>query len=105
MMNRIRELRKAKGLTIEKLAEQLDTSNSMISMLEKGDRRLNSDWLQKLALVLGCAPSDIISDKGYSQSDADALYELLDRATEEAKKRNDEFTSETLKMLMERQKK
>lgn len=59
MKNRIKELRLSKGLTQEKLAELLGTSKGMVSMLEVGDRRLNTDWVEKLTIIFDCNPSEI----------------------------------------------
>lgn len=61
MKNRIRELRLKRGLTLEQLAERVGASLPQIQKMETGERRLNSDWLPKLAEALKCDPSEIIS--------------------------------------------
>ena len=43
MANRLRELRKAQGLTMEALAGRTNTTASQINKLEKGDRRLTAE--------------------------------------------------------------
>ena len=56
MQNRIRELRKAKGLTLQTLADRVQASNQHISHLETGRRRLTIDWIERLAKGLDCDP-------------------------------------------------
>ncbi len=59
MRNRIRELRKARGLTLqtlETLAGRVQASNQHISHLESGRRRLTLDWIEWLAKGLECDP-------------------------------------------------
>lgn len=80
MQNRIKELRKQRGMTQEQLAEALDTSNGMVSMLEKGERRLNTDWLEKLCSALSCSPSDIYGgEKTKEQALSDVINETAQR--------------------------
>lgn len=63
MENRIKELRKQKKLTQEKLAELIGTSKGMVSMLESGERRLNTDWIEKLCGVFSVRPSELFKSK------------------------------------------
>lgn len=51
--NRIRELREAAGLSMEKLGERIGASTSTINRLEKGGTDLISEWLPPLARELG----------------------------------------------------
>jgi transcriptional regulator with XRE-family HTH domain len=68
MENRIKELRKRDGLTQEDLAERMETGKSMISMLESGERRLNTDWINKLCNVFSVRPNEIfVSDLDYKE--------------------------------------
>ena len=64
MPNRIRELRLARGLTLEELADAAGTSVQQISRLELGYRRLTDDWMRRLAPVLSCRPAELMSDSG-----------------------------------------
>ncbi len=59
-MNRIREYRKARGWSLQKLADAARTSKSQIDKLEKGLRRLTVDWMVRLARPLGCDPRDLL---------------------------------------------
>lgn len=63
MENRIKDLRNRNGLTQEKLAELLETSKSMVSMLESGERRLNTDWIEKLCNIFKVRPSEIFKSE------------------------------------------
>jgi phage repressor protein C with HTH and peptisase S24 domain len=60
MENRIKELRRARGLTLQKLAKKAGTTNQQISRLERGERRLTTDWMERLAGALGCSPVSLI---------------------------------------------
>jgi transcriptional regulator with XRE-family HTH domain len=58
--NYIKELREARGLSLEKLARRVGVSNPHISMLELGKRGLSWRMAQKLAAALDCHPLEII---------------------------------------------
>lgn len=59
MANRIRDLRKAKHVTIEELAELTGISTSHISRIESGQRGLSLENVIRLARALGAEPEDI----------------------------------------------
>lgn len=50
---KIREARKAKGLTLEALANQVDTDTGNLSRLERGKQGASQELLRKLMSVLG----------------------------------------------------
>ena len=58
--NRIRELRKALGMSQGALANLVGTTNTQISRLENGERQLTQKWMQRLAPALRCAPADLM---------------------------------------------
>ncbi len=62
MKNRISEWRERRGLTVESLAAAVDTSPGQISRLQNGSRRLDTDWLDRLAKALQCKPLDLVSN-------------------------------------------
>lgn len=62
--NPIRRLRKAKGLSQDKLAAAVGHQKAAISKLEKGQRTLTLEWARKLAPVLGCSIADLLPDLG-----------------------------------------
>ena len=57
--NVIRSLRTARGWTMEQLAEAIGATISTINRIEKGEVRLVSDWVPKLAAVLGVSEAEI----------------------------------------------
>ena len=59
-MNRIREWRRRRDLTLEQLGMILGTSNQQISRLEKGERRLTVDWLLRIAKALQVEPDELL---------------------------------------------
>lgn len=73
MANRLKELRKARGLSQERLAQLVGTSRSQIVKLEREERRLARDWLERLAAVLDCHPGEIISEMDLTAEEAEAV--------------------------------
>lgn len=71
MLNQIRKLREAKGLTLEQLARAVGTTNQQISHLELGKRQLTVAWLKKLAEPLGCHPWAIVEPESAPPDPAD----------------------------------
>jgi transcriptional regulator with XRE-family HTH domain len=61
MQNRILELRKERGLTLADLAVKVGSTAQQIGRLEKGERRLTTDWMEKIALALDILPEDLMS--------------------------------------------
>lgn len=64
MHNNLKKFRKNRGLTLEQLAEKLNTSPGQLQRLESGNRRLNTHWLESLARFYNVKPSDLIDDVG-----------------------------------------
>lgn len=60
MKNCIASIRKAKGLTLQSLADRVGASNQQISHLEKGRRGLTTDWLERIAAGLECHSIDLL---------------------------------------------
>ena len=58
----ISAVRKAQGLSQSELAERIGTTLSNVGKLERGDRRLNLDWLEKIGEALGVPPSALIAE-------------------------------------------
>jgi len=59
-MNRIKELRKQKGITQEELGRILDVGKATISNYESEKRQLTADILQKLAEYFGVSTDEIL---------------------------------------------
>lgn len=62
MTNRIGEIRKAKGLTLQQVADRVSTTNQQISHLERGRRKLSYEWMERLAMALSCHPLDLLQN-------------------------------------------
>ncbi len=45
---------------MQELAELAGTSQQQIDRLEKGQRRLTAEWMEKLSLALSCKPTELI---------------------------------------------
>ncbi|MCM3693221.1 helix-turn-helix domain-containing protein [Neobacillus niacini] len=70
----IRTLRKAKGLTQEKLANNINLDRSYISEIERNIKAPSLYTIFKLALGLGMLPEDLIK-KVRQSVDFDSLFE------------------------------
>lgn len=57
---RIKEIRKARGLTQRELAELLGTTSGVVSRWENYPSRVNIPTLTNLAKVLDCSPADLL---------------------------------------------
>lgn len=56
----IRKYRKLRGLTLEKLAEALDTETNYLGQCERGERRLSLDKLADLMEYFSITANDVI---------------------------------------------
>lgn len=69
MGNRVKERRKAMGLTQPELARLVGTTKNQITKLESGDRRLSDHWAERLAPFLGCQPYELFMSPGSDAND------------------------------------
>jgi len=75
--NFIRDLRKARKLTLQQLADLVGTSNQQISNHESGKRKLTIEWLEKYSAALKCNPVDIISGQTEQDPELESLIARL----------------------------
>jgi SOS-response transcriptional repressor LexA len=61
-MNRIKELREKRGLTLAGLADLADTSHATIQRLESGKMRLTQEWAERLAGPLNVHMVEVFGD-------------------------------------------
>jgi transcriptional regulator with XRE-family HTH domain len=61
--NRIQELRRARGLSQEKLGQIVGCSKMHISGLERGTRELSLDWVRKIAAAFSVSAADLLNDE------------------------------------------
>jgi phage repressor protein C with HTH and peptisase S24 domain len=62
----LKKHRIVKGYSLQTLADKVGTTKSQIDKLEKGERRLTVDWLQRLANALGVEPAHLFHEDGGS---------------------------------------
>ena len=62
----IRRVREAQGLSRTQLAQRCNpvTSSQQIERLEKGERRLTIEWIERLAIALDVDPGELMSVNG-----------------------------------------
>ena len=62
MITRIREVRRAKGLTLAEVGDRCDppTTAQTIGRLETGTRTVSVDWLNRIATALGVDAGDLV---------------------------------------------
>ena len=78
MQNRLKELRKAKGLTQEKLAEITGVSQSHIALLESNRRGLSFDNIEVFAKALGVKPYELLPLEWQPEPITPAEQQILD---------------------------
>jgi transcriptional regulator with XRE-family HTH domain len=71
----IKEWRKHRGLTQEQLAERIGIDKGYLSKIENGKRRYDQPFLEAAAVVLQCAPADLIIR---DPSDPDGIWSVWD---------------------------
>ena len=62
MKNRIAEIRKLRGLTLQEVAVKAATTNQQVSHLEQGRRKLTYEWMERLAEALSCHPLELLAN-------------------------------------------
>ncbi|WP_278987594.1 XRE family transcriptional regulator [Sphingobium yanoikuyae] len=76
--NNIAALREQRGWARPELAKRMGTSTQQVERLEKGQRGLTTDWIDKAARALGVPAGDIITP-GAANSDDPLPHLLPDR--------------------------
>ncbi|MFG1226059.1 helix-turn-helix domain-containing protein [Xanthobacter wiegelii] len=81
MANNLKALRKQKGLSQQALAEMMGTTRSQYMKLEKGERRLSVQWIERAAEALGVSNSAVIDEAPQAEAaptapPADASYPM-----------------------------
>ena len=62
MANKLRELRKAKGMTQFTLADKANVSRSVIARFETGRTVMSTKNLNSICRVLGCRMDDVLGE-------------------------------------------
>lgn len=77
---RIRAIRKKKGLSQKDLGEMLGVSGTMVGQYETGQRKPRLDTLQRIAVALNVDWMDLVQDGQQGQVIADHMTELMKNA-------------------------
>lgn len=78
MQNRIGVLRRERGLSLAGLAKAAGTTKAQIQKLERGDRRLSLEWMERLAAALHVKPSDLLPENAVSCQHGPEEREILE---------------------------
>ena len=82
LINRIRDVRKQKGMTLADVAAACDppTTAQTIGRLETGMRNLSLDWMNRIAAALGVEPEMLL--KGNETAEPQVIAHLTDAGAE-----------------------
>ena len=80
----IRQWRKHRGLTLERLADRLDITAGSLSHLERGQTGYTQPTLEALAYALMCDPADLIMR---DPTVPDAVWSIWDRVPTQERER------------------
>jgi len=82
VINRIRDIRKQKNMTLAQVAEACDppTTAQTIGRLETGMRNLSLDWMNRIAAALGVEPEMLL--KGNETAEPQVIAHLTDAGAE-----------------------
>jgi transcriptional regulator with XRE-family HTH domain len=83
----LREWRDFRKLSQEEVAERLEIDRSTISRIERGESPYDQDVLEKLALVYGCDPEDMLSINPFGDDQLRLAWSSLQRAPADVKAR------------------
>ncbi|MBO4704114.1 MAG: helix-turn-helix transcriptional regulator [Spirochaetaceae bacterium] len=103
---RIKEIRKQKGITQEQLAEKLGMTQSAVSAIESSSNSITIETINKVSAALGVTAVDLLIDLDHISADADLLekmgFEWGDlRILEEFQKLNEDGQSEAIRRTHE----
>ncbi len=75
MITRIREVRRALGLTLDEVAQRCEppTTPQTIGRLEIGTRTVSIDWLNRIATALGVEAQDLVAAGGAPELKVSAI--------------------------------
>ena len=99
--DKVRELRKKKGMTLEELANEIGSGKSYIWELEnKGVKRPSAEKLNEIARVLGVTP-EYLTDDSAQMVEADAIDQAFFRKYQRMPSETKEKIRKTIDLLWE----
>ncbi|QTD55870.1 helix-turn-helix domain-containing protein [Parasphingorhabdus cellanae] len=99
MISRIRDVRKAKGLTLDDVAKRCDppTTAQTIGRLETGMRTLSLDWLNRIADALAVDSAELLA---LPDQDELPVAAMLDHKGAHALKKTESISQPTIETAM-----
>ena len=90
--NRIRELREAIGMSQAELARRISITAGALQKVEVGSRKLDQQWMRRIAPVLGVAPADLLPavDNPYSLTAEERA--MIDRMRSAGKREREQLS-------------
>jgi len=84
--NRIRELRRSKGLTQVQLAKMIGVTQGGIQKMETGERTMDVEWMDKISKALNVKPYELLPLEWQPSEITPAEQEILNiiRKTKES---------------------
>ncbi len=83
--NNLKNIRKAKGLTLEDLAALVGFDRGTISRHESGKRNLTIDIIRLYSDALQCSAADIIGDETVYTPHEQAIIDVMSKLSEQNK--------------------
>lgn len=90
---RIRTIRKAKGLTQQQLAELSGLDDAYIGSVERGERNFSIDTLEKVLTALNVSISELMFSKEHMTKDETIRQEAIDEFVALTSRLNEEQIS------------
>lgn len=91
----IKQWRKHRGLTLERLAERIGVTNSALSQLERGKVNYTQPMLEILAEALNCRPADLVGrppEKDFGvRPEYERFMAIVEGATDDERRRIEEM--------------
>ena len=78
VLKRIREIRKKKGISSDKLGEMIGMSGAAIRNIEAGRRKIKVETLEKIAQALGVSVAELLSTPEEKKSKLEEVEEITD---------------------------
>lgn len=73
----IREWRKFRHLTLERLAERIEVTAGALSQLERGDVQYTQPMLEALSDALNCEPADLITRSPMAEKGLQLVWDQI----------------------------
>lgn len=83
----LREWRKYRRLSLVQVAEKIEIDHSTLSRIERNETPYDQDVLEKLSLVYGCEPQDLLSINPLQPDPPRLVYDRLRQAPAEMRDR------------------